>query len=140
VQSRTVSLGERSMACKLTKLPDVHNIVLVLQNGCLVVVHIQVVRSAEDSHDTWKTSRPSLPVHAVSGILSLVRANNREQVVLFEERASGGIREKVRAASNVVVDEEIIRLLLPELLERVGPEDVAHQAVCGWFAETINLA
>ena len=35
--------------------------------------------------------------------------------------------------------EEIVGLLLSELLEWVGPEDVAHEAMCGWLAETVNL-
>lgn len=39
----------------------------------------------------------------------------------------------------MVVHEEIVSLLLSKLFERVGPEDVAHQAVCGWFAEAVNL-
>jgi hypothetical protein len=134
------SYRTHTLARKLTELPDVHDIVLVLQNSSLVVVHIQVVRCAEDGHHTREASRPSLPVHAVSSILGFVRANDREQVVLFEEGASGRIREKVRAASDVVVDEEVICLLLSKLLERVSPKNVAHQAMCGWFAETINLA
>jgi hypothetical protein len=37
------------------------------------------------------------------------------------------------------VDEEIVRLLLTKLLEWIGPEDVAHEAVGRWLAETVNL-
>ena len=40
----------------------------------------------------------------------------------------------------MIVDEELGRLLLAKLLERICPEDVAHQAVGGRFAKTIDLA
>lgn len=39
----------------------------------------------------------------------------------------------------MVVYEEVVRLFLSELLERVGPQDVAHEAVCRWFAEPVDL-
>jgi hypothetical protein len=139
VQSIVVSLSKSDAPLLLTELPDVHYVVLVLQDGGLVVVHVQVVRRAEDGHDTGEARGPRLPVHAVSGILGFVRANNGEQVVLLEEGACGGIREEVRAPSDVVVDEEIVRLLLSKFFERVSPEDVAHQAVRRWLAKTIDL-
>ena len=37
------------------------------------------------------------------------------------------------------MNEEIVGLLLTELLKWVGPENVAHEAVGGWLAETVNL-
>ena len=60
----------------LTKLTNVHDVVLVFQNGSLVVVDIQVVWSTEDCHDTREAGGPGLAVHAVSGVLSFVCANN----------------------------------------------------------------
>lgn len=140
VQSALISLVPSAVPrARRTELSDIHDIILILQHGSLVVVHIEVVRCAEDGHDTGETSRPSLPVHAVSGVLSLVCANNGKQVVFLEESTCGRVREEVRATSDVIVDEEVVSLFLPELFERIGPEDVAHQSVCGWFAETINL-
>jgi hypothetical protein len=139
VQSMAVSRVQQQQFLKPTELPDVHDVVLVLQDSSLVVVHVQVVWRAEDGHDTWETCRPSLSVHAVSGILGFVRPNDGEQIVLFKECACGGVREKVRASSDMVVDEEVVGLLLSKLLERVGPENITHQAVRGWFPETINL-
>ena len=62
----------------LTELSNVHNVVLILQDCCLVIVHIQVVRCAEYGHDTGETSRPRLPVHAVPGILGFVCSDDRE--------------------------------------------------------------
>jgi hypothetical protein len=39
----------------------------------------------------------------------------------------------------VVVDEEVVGLFLAKLLERISPEDIAHETVGGWLAETVNL-
>lgn len=39
----------------------------------------------------------------------------------------------------MVVDEEIVGLFLTKLLERIGPKNVAHEAVGGWLAEAVNL-
>ena len=39
----------------------------------------------------------------------------------------------------MVVDEEVVRLLLAELLERISPQDIAHKAVCRGFAEPVDL-
>jgi len=97
------------------ELPDVHDVVLVLEDGRLVVVYVEVVRRTEDGHDTRETSGPCFPIHSVSSILGLVRTNDREQVVLFEEGACGGVREEVRATSNMVVNEEVVCLFLTKL-------------------------
>ena len=48
------------------ELPDVEYIALVLENGSLVVVYVQVVRSGEEGHHGRETGGPSLPVHAIS--------------------------------------------------------------------------
>lgn len=121
------------------ELPDIHNVVLVLQNGSLVVVDIEIVGGREDGHDTGETSGSRLPVHSVAGILGLVSSDNREQVVLFEESASGGVGEKVRAASDMVVQEVIAGLFLAKVLKRVSPEDVAHEPLGRRLPESVNL-
>lgn len=123
----------------LTELSNVHNIVLVLQDCSLVVVHIQIVGRAEDCHDTGESSSPGLPVHTVTRILCFVSSNDREQIVLLEEGACGGIREEIGAAANVVMYEEIVRFLLTELFKRIGPQDVAHQTMGRGLAESVNL-
>jgi hypothetical protein len=105
----------------LTKLPDVHDVVLILQHSSLVVIHIQIIWCAEDGHHARETGGPSLPVHAVTGILGFVCANDGKQIVLFEESTGGRVREEIRAAPDVVVDEEIVSLLLSKLFERVSP-------------------
>ena len=48
-------------------------------------------------------------------------------------------REEVGAASDVVVDEALRVLLVAELLKRVGPQDVAHEAVRRRLAEAVDL-
>jgi hypothetical protein len=50
---------------RAVELPDVHHIALILQDGRLVVVDIQIVRSTEDSHDRWETGRFRLPIHPI---------------------------------------------------------------------------
>lgn len=126
------------MRCAV-ELSDVHDVVLVLQNRSLVVVHVEVVRRAEDCHDTGETSRPCFPIHSVSSILRLMCADDRQKVVFLEESARSGIRKEVRASADVVVNKEVVGLLLTEFLEGISPENIAHEAVGGWLAETINL-
>lgn len=121
------------------ELPDVHHVILVLQHGRLIVVHIKVVGGAKDGHHAGESRRPGLPVHAIPGILSFVRADDGEQVVLLEEGACGGVREEIGAASDAVVNKIFACLFLPELLKRVGPEDVTHQAVGRRLPKAINL-
>ena len=58
------------------ELSDVHHIVLVLQDRGFVVVYVEVIRGAEDGHDTWEACRPSLSVHPVASILSLMSADD----------------------------------------------------------------
>lgn len=120
------------------ELSDIHNVVLVFKNGSLVAVYIEVVGCAEDSHHTWEAGRPSLPVHPVSGILGFMGADDGKKVVLFKEAACSGVGEKIRAASNVVVNEELLRFLLAKLFKRIRPENVAHQAMSWRFSEAVD--
>ena len=124
----------------LTELPDVHDVVLVLQHRRLVVVDVEVVRGAEDGHDAREGRGPSLPIHPVAGILGLVRSDDGEQVVLLQEGTGGRVREEVRASPNMIMNEVLGRLLLPKVLQRVGPQDVTHQSVSGRLAESVNLS
>lgn len=82
---------QRGCRFKLTELPDIHDIVFVLENSSLVVINIKVVWRTEDGHNTGEPSRPGLPVHSVARILGLVGTNDGQEVVLFEERAGGGV-------------------------------------------------
>lgn len=92
VQSNVVNTAcLRSNKVELTELSNVHNIVLVLQDCSLVVVHIKVVGCAENRHDTGEPSSPRLPIHAVTCILRFVSANDGEQIVLLEEGACSGV-------------------------------------------------
>jgi hypothetical protein len=50
-----------------------------------------------------------------------------------------GAREEVRATPDVVMHETVAVLLVSELLERVGPEDVAHKAVRRRLTEAVDL-
>lgn len=66
--------------------------------------------------------------------------NDGKQVIFLKEGAGGRIREKVRATTDVVMDEEIRGFFLTKFFKGIRPEDVAHQPV-GWrFAETVNTS
>ena len=54
------------------ELTDVHHIVLVLEHGSLVVVHIEIVGSREDGDERREACCLAFPVHSVAGVLSLV--------------------------------------------------------------------
>ena len=69
------------------ELSDVHHVVLVLQNRGFVVVYVEIVGCAKDGHDTWEACRPSLSVHPIASILSLMGADDRQEVVLLQEGA-----------------------------------------------------
>ena len=73
------------------ELPDVHDIILVLQDRGLVVVDIEIVGRTEDGHDAREAGRPCFSVHAVASILCFVRTDDREQVVLLQEAARSWI-------------------------------------------------
>jgi len=54
----------------------------------LVVVHVEIVGRAEDGDKRWEARRLRLSVHAVSGVLSLVRPDDAEQIVVLQEVAA----------------------------------------------------
>ena len=47
------------------ELSDVHDIALVLQDGCFVVVYVEVVRGGEQGHHRREAGRPRLAIHTV---------------------------------------------------------------------------
>jgi hypothetical protein len=57
-------------------------------NAYLVVVHVEIVGRAEDGDKRWEARRLRLSVHAVSGVLSLVRPDDAEQIVVLQEVAA----------------------------------------------------
>ena len=127
------------MRCAI-ELSNVHDVILILQNRRFVVVNVEVIRSTEYGHDTGESCRPGLPIHAIACILCFVGPNNGQEVVLFKKSARGRIREEVGATSNVIVDEVLPSLFLAEFFQRICPEYVAHKAMSGWFAESVDLS
>ena len=63
------------MRCAI-ELPNVHDIVLVLQDGGFIIVYVEVIGCAEDGHDTWEACCPSLSVHPVARVLSFMCADD----------------------------------------------------------------
>lgn len=48
------------------ELSDIHDVVLILEYGSLVVVHVKVVGSAKDSHDGGEAGRLGFAIHSIS--------------------------------------------------------------------------
>ena len=69
------------------ELPNVHRAAIILEYRGLVVVHIQVVRSREDSYQRWESSVKTLLVHSETCVLGLVCSDNRQEFVLLEKLA-----------------------------------------------------
>lgn len=90
-----------------TELSNVHNIILVLQDSRLIVIHIKIIGRRENRHHTWESSSLCLPIHAVTSVLGLVCSNDRQKIVFFQEGASSGIGKEIRTSSDMVVYEEV---------------------------------
>jgi hypothetical protein len=54
------------------ELADIKDITLVLEDGRLVVVTIEVVRAREEGHDGWEPRRPRLSVHPIAKITARI--------------------------------------------------------------------
>lgn len=132
---------------RTVELSDVHNIVLIFENGSLVVVYVEVVGSREDGHDRWETCRLGFAVHPVAVrrnearqgvgkygaqrlmcpsscspcILCLVGANDGQQIVALEELTCCLVCEEIRASSDVVVNEALICLFGAKVFKGICP-------------------
>ena len=86
------------------ELADVHDVALIFEHSCFVIVDVEVVGSGEDGHNRWEACRFGLAIHAiprcinvrirlafrgeyenVPSILSLMRPDDGKQVVPLEE-------------------------------------------------------
>lgn len=54
----------------------------------LVVVHVEIVGRAKDGDERREARRLGLSVHAISGVLSLVRPYDAEQIVVLQKVAT----------------------------------------------------
>ena len=76
---------------RAVELSDIHDVILIFQNRGFVVVYVEIVRCAKDGHDTWEACCPGLSVHAIASILSLMRADDGQKIVLLQEGACGRV-------------------------------------------------
>jgi hypothetical protein len=106
-----------------------------------VVVDVQIIRRRKDGNNRRKSSRPSLAVHSIPSVLRLMRPDHAQQIIPFQKRASSIVREEIGTSADMVMRVHLVLVLfLSEILERVRPQEVAHEAV-GWgFAEPVQLA
>lgn len=63
------------------ELSNVEDITLVLEDGRLVVVTIEVVGAREEGHDGRETCRPRLSVHPIAKIM--MRVNIHDMIVNY---------------------------------------------------------
>ena len=68
-------------------VPDGDVLVLVLDYGAAVVIHVQVVRRAKDGDHRRELLRRRLAVHGVPRVLRLVPAEYAQQLVALKELA-----------------------------------------------------
>jgi len=59
------------------ELPNVKDVTLVLEDGRLVVVAVEVVGAREEGHDGWETCRPRLSVHPIAKITTRVNIHGK---------------------------------------------------------------
>jgi len=68
-----------------------------------------------------------------------MRAEDGQQVIVLEEITHGLVRVKVGAATYVVVHKVLRPALLAKVLDRVRPQNIAHQAGHRRLTESIEL-
>ncbi len=115
---------------RVRELLDVHDAFAQDDDGCLVFVHVAVVRGREDGHD-WRNdawtalhakSRPLLQLETFR--LRFVRTDDREQLVVFEKPGHCSLAVEVGALAHFVLREVVFRVWVLEVYG-VGPEQVA---------------
>ena len=121
------------------ELPNIHDIVFVLEDSGFVIVNVKVVWSGEDSHDAGEASCSSLAVHSISGVLGFMRSDDGKEIVFLQKIAGSRIGKEVRATTDVIVNKELRGLFLTKFLQWVGPENITHQTVSWRFAKSVNL-
>lgn len=57
---------------RAVELADVHHVVLVLEDGCLIVVHVEVVGRREDGDQRREARVLRLLVHAIAARQSIL--------------------------------------------------------------------
>lgn len=57
------------------ELSDIHDVVLIFEHCCFIVVDIKIVWRREDGHDTWESSSTGFSIHSVSSILCFMRSD-----------------------------------------------------------------
>jgi hypothetical protein len=136
----------------VVELPDAEHVRLVLDHRRLVVIDVQIIRRREQSHDARETSLATLrymrylsiipaPTSTlfsqedgrerrkvdIHSILGFVCADDREQTIAVKKLAHGFIRVEVGAAPHVVVHKVLRTPFLSKVLDRVRPQDIAHE-------------
>ena len=54
------------------ELTNIHNVILVLENGSFVVINVEIIGSGKDCHDRRESSRFCFTVHSVSVVVHIM--------------------------------------------------------------------
>lgn len=88
---------------RTVELANIHNVVLVFEHGCFIVVHVEVIGRTEYGDERGEACCLAFAVHPVTGILGLMGADDRQQVVMRKEITACRVRVEIRAAANAIV-------------------------------------
>uniref|UniRef100_A0A182J1E9 Uncharacterized protein n=1 Tax=Anopheles atroparvus TaxID=41427 RepID=A0A182J1E9_ANOAO len=100
---------------------------------------VEIVGRGEDGDQRGETGGRALPVHAIAGVLRLVRPDNGEQLVVLQEITARLVAVEVRTPAHGIVRVEVRVLLVAEVLERVRPEQITHGAERRRLLEPVQL-
>ena len=110
------------MRCRV-ELPYVDDVRVVLENGRLVLVDVQIVRSREDRHERRETTLWTLAVHAVADVLRFMSADNSEKRVPCEKIVHSFESIEVGAAACRIEEKLLlVRLLMSVVFHGIAPE------------------
>mmetsp|Transcript_129662 Transcript_129662/g.276607 ORF Transcript_129662/g.276607 Transcript_129662/m.276607 type:complete len:220 (-) Transcript_129662:473-1132(-) len=128
------------------ELKNVQGAVVELQDRALVVVNVAIIRRRED-RDHRREARGWVGlVHLVAFELGLMRSDHRQKRVLLEELVGSLKGEEVRTTAHLVGYEcraallGLHRRLVVLRIIRIGPQDVAQQALAGGLLEAVHAA
>ena len=110
---------------------------LELYHRCLILVHVAVVRSAEDRDDGGKLLGLLPVVHFVPLYLDLVPSEQDCKLIFLQHLLRWLVPELDRARPLFVLHEVVLQSFL--VIQRVGPHDIAKQTLRRDLHKTIEL-
>ena len=129
-------VGEDVGVGRVVELLYIESVLLELDDGSLVVVHVAVVGRRKYCDHHRKFLWPVPLVHFVPVELGLVRSQDRQQFVLVQKLIRGRLSEEKRTPPHVVLH-EALRALPLFVFHWVRPQNVAKQSLARRFLESL---